>query len=681
MLALGTILSATATDPDSNTSEFAEDITVQEATSTTLASSANPASVGQPVTFTATVVTNPGFGPPTGTVTFHDGETVLGTGTLDADGVATFTTSDLAPGSHSITATYEGDADFSSSSSTALDQDVDGATSTSLASSANPAAVGQPVTFTATVAGVPVGATPTGTVTFRDGETVLGTGTLDADGVATFTTSDLAPGSHSITATYDGDADYGQSTSAPVAQSVVVAMTKTTLTGTPNPSTFGQPVTLTATVLGVVIRPTGTITFRDGATVLGTAALDANGVATLITSALGVGSHSITATYEGDANFGMSTSAPVPLVVQADSTTTTVASSPNPSMVGQPVTLGASVVSRGGSTPTGTVSFFDGATFLGTATLAPAGASGLTAAGLRALGLGQGAVATLTTSALVEGMHSITAVYNGDANFAAGGSPTPAPQLVVAPAATATATTTTLAPPAGTAVAGQPLTFRATVSGAPGTGTPTPTGPVTFFDGTTVLGVAALNANGVATLTIAGLSAGPHVITAAYGGDASHAGSTSMGANLVIAEASSPSTVTGLQRFGYHFQPTTLVLTFSGPLDPASAETTSNYLIVGRGGRAIAVTRAVYDPATRTVTLSMSRRLRLRGRYQLRARTGQGGSDFVTTFGRETLAGSARSLRASRSISPSIARAVSAQAVDYLLATEGLRARVGASAR
>jgi hypothetical protein len=110
---------------------FSDRFTYQlSATSTTLASSANPSTFGQPVTFTATVSTN-GNGPPSGTVTFDDGPTVLGTGTLSPNGYsdqATFTTSTLALGTHLITAIYGGNSNFAGSTSSALTQNVNSAT-------------------------------------------------------------------------------------------------------------------------------------------------------------------------------------------------------------------------------------------------------------------------------------------------------------------------------------------------------------------------------------------------------------------------------------------------------------------------------------------------------------------------------------------------------------------------
>ena len=193
-------------------------------TTTTVASNANPAVFGQPVTFTANVAVV-GFGSsntPTGTVTFSDGSTTLATVALNASDVATYTTSSLSVASHSITATYNGDTNFTGSTSSTLTQAVNqAATSTALGSSANPSTFGQSITLTATVtANIPGSGTPGGTVTFKDGSTTLGTVTLNASGVANYTTSSFATGSHSITAVYGGNTNFTTSTSAALAQAV-----------------------------------------------------------------------------------------------------------------------------------------------------------------------------------------------------------------------------------------------------------------------------------------------------------------------------------------------------------------------------------------------------------------------------------------------------------------------------
>jgi hypothetical protein len=194
--------------------------TAANATSTALVSSANPSTVGQAVTFTATVTATSGTGTPTGTVTFMDGATTLGTVALSGT-TAAFSTSSLAAGNHTITATYSGDATFSASTSPALAQAVNQAasTNTALTSSVNPSNVGQPVTFTATVSSS--AGTPTGSVSFKDGPTLIGTATLAA-GVAAFTTSSLTLGTHTITATYVGTTGFAASTSASLTQTVQI---------------------------------------------------------------------------------------------------------------------------------------------------------------------------------------------------------------------------------------------------------------------------------------------------------------------------------------------------------------------------------------------------------------------------------------------------------------------------
>jgi uncharacterized repeat protein (TIGR03803 family) len=175
------------------------------------------------------------------------------------------------------------------------------ATLITLTSSLNPSAVGQSVTFTATVSGD----NPTGTVEFFVGTTSLGSRTLN-NGVAALSTPRLVAGTHSITAVYSGDANNASSTSAAVTQ-VVKAKSSTSLTSRPNPSRAGAPVTFTATVKGKT--PTGTVEFLDGTASLGTATVGSTGKAKLSTSALSKGLHRISARYSGDGNNAASTSA------------------------------------------------------------------------------------------------------------------------------------------------------------------------------------------------------------------------------------------------------------------------------------------------------------------------------------------------------------------------------------
>ena len=208
-----------------------------------------------------------------------------GTGTVDitlVNGIGTSTTSAADKFTYSVTAT-----------------------TVVIVSSLNPSTSGQSVTFTANVS-TSSGA-PTGNVTFKDGAAVLGTGTLSG-GTATFFTAALAVGSHSITAAYSGDNNFAASTSAALTQTVNQTATTTTITSSLNPSEVGKSVTFTATVSSGGGTPTGTVTFKDGASVLGTSTLS-GGIATFTTSSLTLGSHTITAYYAGATNFAASVSA------------------------------------------------------------------------------------------------------------------------------------------------------------------------------------------------------------------------------------------------------------------------------------------------------------------------------------------------------------------------------------
>ena len=285
-------------------------------TTTAVAANLDSPTVGQTITLTATVTGTPAIelGSPDGTVIFADAGNALGTVAL-ISGIATFPTSSLNAGTHSITAFYPGAGAFAASTSPALSQTVNPApTVTVLGSSSNPATVGNSVTFTA---GVFSGfATPTGSVTFKDGNTTLGTGTLDAGGNAAFTTSALAAGSHSITAAYAGGANFAASTSSALAEIVTPVSTVTKLASSLNPANVGSSVTFTAGVVSGSGTPAGTVTFKDGSTTLGTGTLDAGGNAAFTTSALTAGSRSITAAYAGGGNFAASTSPALTEIVE-----------------------------------------------------------------------------------------------------------------------------------------------------------------------------------------------------------------------------------------------------------------------------------------------------------------------------------------------------------------------------
>ncbi len=283
-----------------------------------------------------------------------------------------------------------------------------------------------------------------------------------------------------------------------------------TLASSTTTAVSGDGVTLTATVTPAAV--TGVVTFESNGTVVGQVAVT-NGVATLTTAALAVGSDSLTATYSGDHTYASSSSTAVPVTVLAPAaaSTITLASSAATITTSDVVTLTATVTSSGAAVTLGVVTFYQGTTALGTANVSAAGLAVLT-----------------TTASLPVGTDVLTATYTGNLSFLTSTSD----GLSITVDQTATATTLALSNPSKTAA--QAITLTATI--APATVTATtlatlaPTGTVTFTSAGTAIGTAAVGANGVAVLTTAaaGLPLGVVQITATYDGDASFAASTSV---------------------------------------------------------------------------------------------------------------------------------------------------------
>jgi hypothetical protein len=496
----------------STSTAFTQNVS-QATTTTSVSLSASSINFGQSATLTATV--QPAYtGTPTGAVTFLDGTTTLGISTM-TNGSAQFTVSALTPGTHSISAKYSGDTNFTASNSTASQTLTvnQATTTTTVSTSSNPSTYGQLVTFSATVQ-TGSGTGPTGSVTFLNGTTTLGTVPL-SNGTAQLAISSLAAGSQSVTAQYSGDSNFAGSTSSALVETVNPAVTSTVIAANANPATFGQAVTLSATVQPPSgSTAIGTITFLDGANTLGTATLTNNN-AQLTLSTLAVGAHSMTAVYSGSANFAASTSPVLTETISQAATATTVTASPNPSMFNQWITFVVTVSPSSGGTPTGTVTLMDGTTNLSAATLAAGGP------------------ARIMYSGLMPGTHSITAVYSGDANFTA--STSAAVNETVNPASTTTVVSSNLNP----STYGQAVTLTATVQAPQGIN---PFGTVTFMDGSATVGSSNL-LNGSAQLTLSGLAAGSHAITAVYGGNTYLTGSTSANLAQSVSTASSATTI------------------------------------------------------------------------------------------------------------------------------------------
>ncbi len=289
-------------------------------TSTVVTSTLNPTVYGQSVTFYATVIDTGGGPAPTGTVTFTvDG--VAQAPVPTASGVASYTTSALIAGSHTVSATYNGDTNTLASSSPApFPQMVNAASTTNVvtSSSPNPSNVGTSVTFVATVTAVAPGAgLPTGSVIFTDTttNTTLGQGTLIAgatNSTASLSIATLTPGLHAITASFtSATTNFSNSTTtSPYNQTVNRYTTVTALGSNLNPSTFGQSVGFTATVTSSGGTPTGSITFTIDGVASSPVALNAAGQASFSTSALTAGSHTVTASYGQTATYAASVSSP-----------------------------------------------------------------------------------------------------------------------------------------------------------------------------------------------------------------------------------------------------------------------------------------------------------------------------------------------------------------------------------
>jgi sugar lactone lactonase YvrE len=494
--------------------------TLVNSTTVVVTSSRNPSGFGQSVTFTATVTTGATTGNLTGTVSFFDGTASLAAAVpLAAPGTtatATFTTTALAVGLHTITASYSGDTGHFSSISTdngalPLLQIVDEVTATSLATSLNPSVLGQNVILTATVTiSGGGGVVPTGTVTITDTTAgiILGSQILPASGIVTVTNAFLTSGQHALVAAYGGAAtSYVLGSTSAILNQDVQAPSTIVLSSNPNPSTYGMPVTFTVTVPTIGTVPaTGKVNILEAgqANPIGTVTLAGNpATGTFTISSLAAGTDIITAVYPGDLNYSPSTSLPVNQVVNKAQTATAVNAAPNPGIAGAPVAIKATVtVTQGVATPTGTVTFtdtFNGATVtLGTATLGTAG------------------TATINPI-LAPGIHSIVATYGGDTND---GTSASAPQALTVVLATTTITITSSSNPA---IVLTPITFTAKVTGNGGV----PTGSVTFLSDGVSIGTANLDATGTAAFTTSGLASGSHAVTASYAGDANDSPSAS----------------------------------------------------------------------------------------------------------------------------------------------------------
>lgn len=547
-------------------------------TTVNLSSSPNPSALGAAVTLTAQVQTS-GTNVPTGRVTFYDGSTSIGTINL-ASGVATFVTSSLTLGSHSLTASYEGDQYNNPSTSSAVTQVVKQAATVNLVSSNTTSVIKQSVTFTATVTAA---GSPTGTITFQDGSSTLSAVSINGSGVAQITVNTLSVGAHSITASYSGDLNTISAVSNVVTQTVQKDTSSTTLGAAPSSIKAGEPLTLTATVSNSgLVAVTGSVTFKDGSNILGTASLNGSGIATWTATGLNGGRHSFTAAYGGDANNSASTSTALSFTVDAISTTTLLSPSASTVDAGAQLQLSATVTpsQTTGGQVTGTVTFYDGSTVLGS-TIVPANG-----------------VAQFATTSLPVGSHNLTATYSGSTNYAT--STSNVAQVMVRQATTQAVITSSGSP----AIAGSVVTFSITVTGSGGV----PAGTVFVKDGGTQIGLASLNGAGKATFATSTLGLGTHVITADYAGDAKNTGSSSPPISQEIVQATTTLRVVASANPTVSGQPVSLVATATsnGGVPPGQVQFLDGGVAIGssslNGSGVASLQTSSLTPGIHTIT-------------------------------------------------------------------------------
>jgi hypothetical protein len=523
----------------------------ETATTVTLTSSENPAAYGDQLILTATVIPASGTAIPSGSVTFEDSGTSLGTVTLGATGQAALVESALGAGTQAISAEYSGSTTFASSVSVALEQKVTVQGSTTLLiPTVNPAPYGETLLFVVSV--VPDGGTgvPTGTVTLISGGSAVGAATL-AGGTAAVVVSSLVVGSHALTADYAGDANFSPSVSGAVTETINAASTATTLTVSPATAATGQQVTLTATVTSPSTLPTGSVTFSAGGSSIGTASLS-GGAATLVACFAHSGTEELSAAYGGTIDSSRSTSATVALPVKGGSKCTsgcvttavlspraagisldsfqssapqppeliTVGAAPQSVDAGQSVTLNAVVFGLSGAPfPSGTVDFLQGGALLGSAPTTQVPTTNDALANLRIL--------------LSAGSYpSITAEYVPNASAQAWyTSATSSSSVAVTVTRVAAPTTLGVATSLNPSPAGRALIVTATVNHP--SSSLTPTGAITFTVNGTKPEAVAVNSLGQASVTLSTLAAGTQTIAASYAGDENFATSSGSTAETV----------------------------------------------------------------------------------------------------------------------------------------------------
>lgn len=465
-------------------------------------------------------------------------------------GSASGTTNSLPGGSYSVSAHYGGSPTFAESVSNAIPVTVAAESSTTTLkvvgiydpSTGNAASTSyygyiylidaQPYGNSASAAN-PNGAA-TGTVTFKNGTTTLGTASVASSGVAELQTTIVPSGSNTLTASFPGDASFLASTSSQVGLTIIPALTALQVSASATTINAGTSVVLTATFANLDsdgLAPTGTVTFIAGTTTLGTAPVTgtagtttalATASAAFTTSTLPKGANYITATYSGDANYAASPASPqLPVIVSGNTTAMTVTPATSTVKINQPLQVAVALPAASGGLPlpTGTV----------TVQIVPTGELIPTYSAPTAQVANGSAAVTIPANSLPLGSYTVEAVYSGDSLYYGASAIAP---ITVISAGTIQPTVTLTLPTAPTG-GGFPVTV--TVTGP--SGDPVPTGTISWACCNTSWALV----NGTVTFSYpfnANLTAGPNTVSLTYLGDSNYTSGTATGTVTITAGTS-----------------------------------------------------------------------------------------------------------------------------------------------
>lgn len=485
-------------------------------TSTTVLANPSTVTVGDNVSFAATVT--PGVGTnPGGAVQFLVDGAAFGAAVPVSGGEATsanLNTGSLSLGFHTIQAVYNGDANFGVSSSAVGQFRVRVPllpASASLSVTPSSTVYGQQVTLGSHITTTSGSGNPTGSVTFSEGGTVFGTAPVDGSGNASVDTSTIPVGAHSIVASYSGDDEYNGATSSPSSLNVAKADVAVDLTSSDATTVTGEAVNFGVAVSAEAPGsglPDGAVQLVIDGNNVGSPVALTGGVANFDpVSSLLVGNHTVAVSYSGSSNFKTGSDSLTQQVSKAD-TTTTVTVTPSPSSEDQPVTITANVgaVAPGGGAATGLVSFTADGDPIGAGSLSPS--SG-------------GAKATLQTSTLTPGTHVIVATYEGDSDYNGSVSPDKSHQVIEG--AAVIGTTTTVSSSQNPSTYGEFVSFTANVAADDESAA---SGAVQFSMDGTDIGIPVEVVDGVAiSPLVASPEPGDHTVIAAFVGNPGYSGS------------------------------------------------------------------------------------------------------------------------------------------------------------